>query len=219
MPPLIRSTRRSMNPPISIAPQKVISPSPWREVQVAHGEVCAVDEHRVEDPGALGEVLDVLVAAVLPRRCGAGRLVSRRPCRSRCRSAYPRIASGCGGSASGGTLSGSCRSGRPRACSTSRAAGDGAVPMRPGWTIPVNDTHGTCRDVAWPPGEVPDHLVGVGELLGQEAAAVLGGEDAGVAPALPGERAGVLLRDRADVEDVDDQQVAGLRRPRPRWDR
>ena len=28
IPPLIRSTCRSMNPPISIAPQNVISPSP-----------------------------------------------------------------------------------------------------------------------------------------------------------------------------------------------
>jgi hypothetical protein len=59
-------------------------------------------------------------------------------------------------------------------------------------------------------GEVPDHLVGVGELLGQEAAAVLGGEDARVAPSLACQRTGVLLRDRADVQDVDDQQVTGL---------
>ena len=29
MPPLMRSTWKSMKPPISIAPQKVISPSPW----------------------------------------------------------------------------------------------------------------------------------------------------------------------------------------------
>ena len=31
MPPLMRSTCRSMNPPISIAPQNVISPSPWEK--------------------------------------------------------------------------------------------------------------------------------------------------------------------------------------------
>ena len=31
MPPLIRSTPKSMNPPISIAPQDVISPSPWEK--------------------------------------------------------------------------------------------------------------------------------------------------------------------------------------------
>jgi len=30
--------------------------------------LAVVNEHRIEDPGALGEVLDVLVAAVLPRR-------------------------------------------------------------------------------------------------------------------------------------------------------
>src|SRR5699024_10742384 len=41
------------------------------EVQVTDVEVRPVHEHRVEDPGALGEVLDVLVAAVLPRRGGA----------------------------------------------------------------------------------------------------------------------------------------------------
>ena len=41
------------------------------------------------------------------------------------------------------------------------------------------------------------------EMIGQEAAAVLLGEDAGEAP--------VALRQRADVEDVDHQQVAGLR--------
>jgi hypothetical protein len=31
MPPLMRSTPESMNPPISMAPQKVISPSPWEK--------------------------------------------------------------------------------------------------------------------------------------------------------------------------------------------
>ena len=60
------------------------------------------------------------------------------------------------------------------------------------------------------PAEVPDHLVRVGELLGEEPAAVLRREHPGVAPPLPGQRPGVLLRDRADVEDVDDEQVAGL---------
>jgi hypothetical protein len=46
-------------------------------VQVTGGELAAVDEHRQEDPGAAGEVLDVLVAAVLPRRRGAGGLAGR----------------------------------------------------------------------------------------------------------------------------------------------
>jgi hypothetical protein len=31
IPPLIRSTPKSMKPPISMAPQKVISPSPWEK--------------------------------------------------------------------------------------------------------------------------------------------------------------------------------------------
>ena len=74
MPPLIRSTCRSMNPPISIAPQKVISPSPWEKCRSPIDRFAPVDEHRVEHPGALGEVLDVLVAAVLPRRGGPRRL-------------------------------------------------------------------------------------------------------------------------------------------------
>src|SRR4051794_30983992 len=38
------------------------------EVQVAHGQLRAGHEDRVEDPAALGQVLDVLVPAVLPRR-------------------------------------------------------------------------------------------------------------------------------------------------------
>jgi hypothetical protein len=78
----------------------------------------------------------------------------------------------------------------------------------------VHDTDvGDARYVARrcdPALEVPDHFVGVGELLGEEAAAVLGGEYAGVAPALAGERSRILLWDRADIEDVDDEQVAGL---------
>ena len=58
-------------------------------------------------------------------------------------------------------------------------------------------------------GEVQDRLVGVGEVLGEEPAAVGLGEDAGVAPALAGCVAD-LLRDRAEIEDVDDEQVAGF---------
>ena len=63
------------------------------------------------------------------------------------------------------------------------------------------------RDVA---PEVPDHLVGIGEPLRQEAAAVLRGEHAGVAPTHAGEGTRVLLIAGVDLEDVDDQQVAGL---------
>ena len=32
-----------------------------------------------------------------------------------------------------------------------RSSAEGAVPIRPGWTMPVNETSGTCREVAvWP---------------------------------------------------------------------
>lgn len=57
--------------------------------------------------------------------------------------------------------------------------------------------------------EVPDGLVRVGEAVGEEAAAVVLGEDAGVAPALPGAFS-LRLRYGAQVEDVHDEQVAGL---------
>jgi hypothetical protein len=46
-------------------------------------------------------------------------------------------------------------------------------------------------------------------VVGEEPAAVLLGEDAGVTPALPG-RVADLLGHRAQVEDVDHQQVAGF---------
>jgi hypothetical protein len=47
-------------------------------------------------------------------------------------------------------------------------------------------------------------------MVGEEAAAVHPGEDAGEAPALTGNRA-LLLRHRAELEDVDHQQVARSR--------
>ena len=68
---------------------------------------------------------------------------------------------------------------------------------------------GRCLEVADLAVEVPDRLVGVGVVVGEEPAGVGLGEDAGVAPALAGGGAG-LLGDRAEVEDVDHQQVAGL---------
>ena len=59
-------------------------------------------------------------------------------------------------------------------------------------------------------GEVPNGFVGIGELVGEESAAVSASEDAGVAPSLPRQRPTVLLRDRAKIENVDDQQVPGF---------
>ncbi len=55
--------------------------------------------------------------------------------------------------------------------------------------------------------EVPDDLVGVGIVVGEEAPAVDLGEDPGVSPSLAGHRPG-LLGDRAQVEDVDDEEIA-----------
>ena len=65
----------------------------------------------------------------------------------------PRIAeSGSGGKASGGTRFGSVAIRSPsRLFHVFSSSADGAVPMRPGWTMPVNFTPGMCRDVHSPP--------------------------------------------------------------------
>src|SRR3712207_4498433 len=55
---------------------------PLAEVQVPTGEQGAIDVHRVEHPAAAGEVLDVVVAPVLPGRDGAGE-IGRASCRER----------------------------------------------------------------------------------------------------------------------------------------
>ncbi|SKS77123.1 Uncharacterised protein [Mycobacteroides abscessus subsp. abscessus] len=56
---------------------------------------------------------------------------------------------GSGGSASAGTRLGSVAINAPsRAFHLANNSADGAVPIRPGCTIPVNRTPGTCRDVA-----------------------------------------------------------------------
>ncbi len=65
----------------------------------------------------------------------------------------PRIAeSGSGGSASGGTRVGLVSM---RACSRAfhlrSSSIEGAVPISPGCTMPVNETPGMCREVALPP--------------------------------------------------------------------
>ena len=117
-----------------------------------------------------------------------------------------------GGSASGGTRSGSVSmSARSRVFQRASSSADGAVPNRPGWVIPCSGRPGGAATSPVCPCEVPDRLVGVGEVVGQEAAAVGLREDAGVAPALAW-RVAVLLRGlhRAQVEDVDDEQVARL---------
>src|SRR3954465_10459143 len=104
----------------------------------------------------------------------------------------PRIASwGSGGSASGGTRLGSVAIRSPsRLFQRASSSLEGAVPIRPGGTMPVKETGGRGGgEVAGEgggggggggggaAGEVPDDLVGGGELLGQDPPAVLGGED------------------------------------------
>src|SRR5699024_3774282 len=51
---------------------------PLGEMQITHREVRPADEYRVEHPGPRGEILDVLIATVLPRR-GSTCPLSRRP--------------------------------------------------------------------------------------------------------------------------------------------
>ena len=180
------------------------------EVQVAHGQVRPVDEDGVEDPGALGEVLDVLVAAVLPRGCGAGGLGGGVGERLTLQGAQDRVL----GQGRQGQRRDPVRVGGDQVALALVPPGQQLLGRGGAHQAGVDDAGegdpGHVPGGGLAAGEVPDHLVGVGELLGQEPAAVLGGEDAGVAPALAGQRAGVLLRDRADVEDVDDQQVSGL---------
>src|SRR5699024_5329678 len=48
------------------------------------------------------------------------------------------------------------------------------------------------------------------KLVDQERAAIVLREDAGIAPALAGQRPGILLRNRPDIENVDNQQVTRL---------
>ena len=54
--------------------------------------------------------------------------------------------------------------------------------------------------------EVPDGLVGVREVIGQEAAPVDLREDAGVAPSLAGGVTGLLRRKTgSEIQNVDDE--------------
>src|SRR5699024_1994553 len=57
--------------------------------------------------------------------------------------------------------------------------------------------------------EVPDGLIGIGVVVGEKAATVDLREDSGVSPPLTAVIA-LGLWYRADIDDVDDQQVTGL---------
>jgi hypothetical protein len=178
-------------------------------VEVADRELAALDEHGHEDPRPAREVLDVLVSAVLTRGSGARGLLRGGLGVLSLERAYQRI----------------LRVGRQR----ERRHGVGVGRDQLGLArVPVREeiVRGGGPDYPWvrDPGEshagdvprsrllaveVPDRLVGVGEVVGQEATAVVAREDAGVAPALPGDRP-ALLRHGSKLEDVDDEQIAGL---------
>jgi hypothetical protein len=187
-----------MNPPISIAPQNVISPSPWEKWRSP------------KDARPCREVLDVLVPPVLTWRGGAGGL-GRDP-----------VEVGALEAAEDGAVRQRWQRQRRHAV---RVGGDqiglALRPLREQFRrrrgthqTGVVDAHVRApRDV--PRGghvahEVPDHLVGIREPVGEEAAAVRLGEHAGVSPTHAGERSLVLLIACVDLEDVDDQQIARL---------
>ena len=181
------------------------------EVQVAAGELGARNVHGIEDAAAPGEVLDVVVAAVLAGRHRAG--------------ALPADTLGLTAPQRPGQDPVLERRQRQRRHPV-RVAVDqrllAAVPLRQQRRRRGGAEQPRVRDAGVAdPGdvprrgvlavEVPDRLVGVREVVGEEAAAVRLGEDTGVAPSLA-RRVAVLLRGlaRAEVEDVDDQQVTRL---------
>jgi hypothetical protein len=73
----------------------------------------------------------------------------------------------------------------------------------------VGDTRDMARCCHTAP-EVPDHLVRIGELINEETATVFAREDAGVTPALTGDSVGIFFITRSDVENVNNEKVAGL---------
>jgi hypothetical protein len=110
-----------------------------------------VDEHRIEHPRPGGEVLDVLVAAVLARGCGA-RGLAGHPVELLALERAEYRAVGKRGEASGGTRSGSVaiRS-VSRFVHFASSSADGAVPISPGWWMPTYEHSGMCREVATSP--------------------------------------------------------------------
>ena len=182
------------------------------EVQVAARQLRAVDVDRVVHAASTSEVLDVVVAAVLPRGHGARALArDLRQVAARQRPGQRVVLE---------------RRQRQRRHAVRVGVDQGLlapVPLRqqvrrrrgaeqPG----MGDTRvADARDVARGrllAAEVPDRLVGIREVVGQEAAAVRPVEDARVAPSLAG-RVALLLRRLAgaQLEDVDHEQVPCLR--------
>src|SRR3954466_5765888 len=231
MPPLIRSKCRSMKPGISMAPQKVISPSPWAKcrspMENSPPDTKTGMKTRLPTPRSL--------MSTLPP-CSRGGMVRQASAAARSKSAplsLPSSASfGSGGSASAGTcgalgVAPPCAGTSPvtrsglrsiNACSrrfhsASRSA-EGAQPKRPGWELPMNRTPGTCRELVQMPSRSQIALDAPGDWsvrkpppfsLAQTPGhppAVLLGEDPGVSPR--------LFVEGTHVDDVDDQKVAWL---------
>ena len=155
-----------------------------REVEVAHRELGALDIDREVDARSARDVLDVAVAAVLARRNRPGRPPSppssvRRP--SSCRGGCPfRIGRQ-------RERRNALRVGRDQLALALVPAGEeivrsGAQPTMPGWVIAGEAHAGNMARSRVDAVDVPDRLPRLGEDVGQEAAAVLGGEDARVAP-------------------------------------
>ena len=180
-----------------------------REVDVAHREAAALHVDGEVDLRAAREVLDVAVAAVLARRHGARALHAPRPWRRRpssgpCarsrRTAARRAAARARGSVSKSAFS---RLFQVASSSLRRQAPDEARVHDPR-ELDARDVPRVRVDAA----EIPARLARLGIVLRQEAAAVLLGEDAGEPP--------LRRRQHADVEDVDDEEIARLRALRRR---
>lgn len=180
------------------------------EVQVTPGEQGPRHVHGKEDARAPGEVLDVVVAAVLPGRhrarpllghplvVRAGERAQQRPGAQRreCQGRHP------------------VRGGRDE----SRLA---PVPAAQQLRRRRHPEEARVGDAGVPhPGQmprrrllavkVPDGLGRVWIVVGEEAAGVVAVEYPRVPPTLPGYVAS-LLRDRAQVEDVEHQKIARFR--------
>ena len=180
-------------------------------MKIADRQIRTVHEHRIEDSAALGEVLDVLVSAVLTRGSGTSRLAGHACV----------LVTGQGSQYCIAGLGRKCKRGNPigiggnegalagiplgeQGCRRSRAHESRVDDAR------ERDVRNVTRRRRLA-GEIPDGFVRIGELFGEEAAAVVPREDARVPPALAGQRTRIFLGDRPDIQDVDDQEVAGLR--------
>ena len=175
---------------------------PLGEVIVAHGELGAGDVDREVDPRAPRDVLDVAVAPVLARRDRARRLlcrlrqfraghVSENDARLQRRQRERRYAIGVRRDKLGLAAVPLRKQAVGRRASDQPGMGDARE-------ADTGDMPRRRIDAV----EIPDRLSRLGIDVGQEAAAVLGREDARIAP--------LVASVGADVENVNDQDIARL---------